>query len=188
MAAAPVAAEVIVIDEDLNGTTPGYLLRRGSGESSRAAGLGAMIVDLQSRLDDWVVERSTLAPVHAGVVTWHERAVLLPGRTRSGKTTLVTELVKRGATYFSDELALLDRSGLVHPYPRSLCVRVPRSATDERIAVSASSRASGTLEMPMLTSPFPLGASRALVINWKRVVLPLEGKPMRAARSMNRSA
>ena len=33
------------------------------------------------------------------------------------------------------------------------------------IAVSASSRASGTFEMPMLTSPLPRGASRALVIS-----------------------
>ena len=53
------------------------------------------------------------------------------------------------------------------------------------IAVSMSSRSSGTFEMPMLTSPLPRGASLALVISWKRVVLPLEGKPIRAARSMS---
>ena len=51
--------------------------------------------------------------------------------------------------------------------------------------VSTSRRASGTFEMPMLTSPLPRGASLALVMSWKRVVLPLEGKPMRAARSMS---
>ena len=33
------------------------------------------------------------------------------------------------------------------------------------IAVSVSRRASGTLEMPMLTSLLPLGVSRALVIS-----------------------
>jgi hypothetical protein len=50
--------------------------------------------------------------------------------------------------------------------------------------VSTSRRSSGTFEIPMFTSPLPRGASRALVISWKRVVFPLEGKPMRAARSM----
>ena len=33
------------------------------------------------------------------------------------------------------------------------------------IAVSVSSRASGTLEMPMFTSPLPRGASLALVMS-----------------------
>jgi hypothetical protein len=52
------------------------------------------------------------------------------------------------------------------------------------IAVSVSRRVSGTLEMPMATSPLPLEASFALVINWKMVDLPLDGSPMSAARSM----
>jgi hypothetical protein len=56
------------------------------------------------------------------------------------------------------------------------------------MAVRMSSLASGTLEMPMLTSPLPRGASLALVISWNRVVLPLDGRPIRAARSMSFSA
>ena len=34
--------------------------------------------------------------VHAGVVGWRGRAILVPGRSRSGKTTLVAELVEGG--------------------------------------------------------------------------------------------
>jgi hypothetical protein len=75
-------------------------------------------------LDDAVVQRlTTLRAVHAGVVLWGGRALLLPGSTHAGKSSLVTELLRRGATYFSDEYALIDSEGLVHPYPRSLLVR-----------------------------------------------------------------
>lgn len=61
--------------------------------------------------------------VHAGVVGWKGQAILIPGRSFSGKTTLVAELIRAGATYYSDEYAVLDADGLVHPYPRPLSVR-----------------------------------------------------------------
>jgi hypothetical protein len=61
--------------------------------------------------------------VHAGVVGWRGQAILIPGRSFSGKTTLVAELVRAGATYYSDEYAVLDAQGRVHPYPRPLSVR-----------------------------------------------------------------
>lgn len=61
--------------------------------------------------------------VHAGVVGWRGRAIVVPGRSRSGKTTLVAELVRAGATYYSDEFAVLDRRGRVHPFAKSLSIR-----------------------------------------------------------------
>ena len=61
--------------------------------------------------------------VHAGVVGWRGRAILLPGRSRSGKTTLVAELVRAGAEYLSDEFAVLDGSGRVHPFAKRLSFR-----------------------------------------------------------------
>ena len=63
--------------------------------------------------------------VHAGVVEWHGRAILLPGRSRSGKTTLVTALLRAGAKHYSDEFAVLDDEGNVHPWARPLRVRRP---------------------------------------------------------------
>jgi hypothetical protein len=62
--------------------------------------------------------------VHAGVVGYRGRAVVIPGRSFTGKTTLVTELVRAGASYYSDEYAVLDADGLVHPYPKPLSIRV----------------------------------------------------------------
>jgi hypothetical protein len=61
--------------------------------------------------------------VHAGVVAWEGRALMLPGHSMSGKTTLVAELLRAGATYYSDEYAVLDADGLVHPDPRPLSFR-----------------------------------------------------------------
>ncbi len=62
--------------------------------------------------------------VHAGVVAVDRRAILVPGRSGTGKTTLVRALVEAGATYYSDEYAVLDREGRVHPYARRPSVRV----------------------------------------------------------------
>jgi hypothetical protein len=61
--------------------------------------------------------------VHAGVVAWRGRAIVLPGRSFTGKTTLVAALVQAGAIYYSDEYAVLDSRGRVHPYPRRLSIR-----------------------------------------------------------------
>jgi len=83
-----------------------------------------LVPDLIRVLDEAVIQRLTaLRAVHAGVVLWHERALLLPGATHAGKSSLVAELLRRGATYFSDEYALIDSEGLVHPYPRPLLLR-----------------------------------------------------------------
>lgn len=61
--------------------------------------------------------------VHAGVAAWQGKAIVIPGRTMSGKTSLVAALVRGGAGYFSDEYAVLDPQGRVHPYGKSLSVR-----------------------------------------------------------------
>jgi hypothetical protein len=44
--------------------------------------------------------------VHAGVVGWKNQAVVIPGTSFSGKTTLVTKLIQAGAKYYSDEYAV----------------------------------------------------------------------------------
>ena len=72
--------------------------------------------------------------VHAGVVAVAGRAILLPGRSGAGKTTLVRALVAAGATYYSDEYAVLDREGRVHPYARRPSVR-KRAGHKERAPV-----------------------------------------------------
>jgi len=65
---------------------------------------------------DWVF-------VHAGVVGWNGKAILLPADSFKGKSTMVAELVRRGAVYYSDDFAILDKGGLVHAFPRPLSLR-----------------------------------------------------------------
>ncbi len=72
--------------------------------------------------------------VHAGVVGWKGQAILFPGLSFSGKTTLVDHLIRRGATYYSDEYAVIDPKGRVHPYARPLAIRSQANAPTTRIA------------------------------------------------------
>jgi hypothetical protein len=78
---------------------------------------------------DWQI-RLTIAEfavgrvfVHAGVVAWKGKAIIIPARSFQGKTTLVKELTKIGAQYYSDEYAVLDDEGFVHPFPKLLSIR-----------------------------------------------------------------
>jgi len=61
--------------------------------------------------------------LHAGVVGWGDRAIVIPGASMSGKSRLVAALLEAGATYYSDEYAVLDGRGRVHAYPRPLSLR-----------------------------------------------------------------
>jgi len=74
--------------------------------------------------------------VHAGVVGVDDRAIVLPGRSFAGKTTLVAALVAAGAEYWSDEYAALDRDGLVHPYAKPLSIRGPDQLAEDRTVES----------------------------------------------------
>lgn len=62
--------------------------------------------------------------VHAGAVEWQGKALLVPGRSFSGKSTLVAQLVRAGCAYLSDEFAILDSTGACHAHPRNLSLRV----------------------------------------------------------------
>jgi hypothetical protein len=61
--------------------------------------------------------------VHAGVAAWHDRGIVVPGRSGAGKTTLVKALIEAGADYYSDEFAILDAEGRAHAYPLPLSIR-----------------------------------------------------------------
>jgi hypothetical protein len=82
--------------------------------------------ELNGHLTIYVAEHAPdFVFVHAGVVACNGRALLLPGVSHAGKSTLVAELVRAGATYYSDEFALLDSQGNVHAFPRDLRMRRP---------------------------------------------------------------
>jgi hypothetical protein len=87
--------------------------------------------------------------VHAGVVGWQRQAILIPGRSMTGKTTLVKALIEAGATYYSDEFAVLDKAGLVHPYPRPLSIRGHNGQPGRKTPVEALGRQAGVEPLPV---------------------------------------
>ena len=75
-------------------------------------------------VDDAVIRNlGNFRAVHAGTVLCGRQALLLPGATHAGKSSIVAKLLRRGAKYFSDEYALIDPDGFVHAYPRPLLLR-----------------------------------------------------------------
>jgi hypothetical protein len=87
--------------------------------------------------------------VHAGVVGWRGQGILLPGRSFHGKTTLVAALVRAGATYYSDEYAVLDAHGRVHPYPRLLSIRKEGGDGTRRCPPEALGGVAGSQPLPV---------------------------------------
>lgn len=108
--------------------------------------------------------------VHAGVVARGERALLLPASTHAGKSELVAALLRAGAAYASDEFAVLDGDGRVHPYPRPLSLRRPQPR-DVPVAELGAPVATGPLEAAAIAfvryepgaqfAPQPLSAGAA---------------------------
>ena len=109
--------------------------------------------------------------VHAGVVGWRGRAIVIPGRSMSGKSTLVAALIEAGATYYSDEYAVFDDQGRVHAYPRALSLRDDSAAGRTDWPTPGLGRADGPLPLGLLAvtryrpgarwSPRPLSPGRA---------------------------
>ena len=98
-------------------TAPGLELQAHTKDHAVIALAGALELYAAERCPDRIA-------IHAGVIAVHDRALLLPGRSLAGKSTLTKALMDAGADYLSDEYAMLDADGLVHPYPRPLRLRL----------------------------------------------------------------
>ncbi len=70
--------------------------------------------------------------VHAGAVGWNGGGIVIPSRSRRGKTSLVEAMIRRGATYFTDDWAVFDAEGRLHPYAKPLMVRHPETGTTNK--------------------------------------------------------
>jgi hypothetical protein len=91
-----------------------------------APGREYALMQLDSQIQSHVaLEAPEFIFIHAGVVADDRSALLLPGLSFAGKTTLVRSLIEAGALYYSDEFAVLDAMGHVHPYAKPLSFRPP---------------------------------------------------------------
>jgi hypothetical protein len=101
-----------------------YAVTVGGAPSIEYATLEVALRMLDSQVRMFIAANAPdLVFVHAGAVARDGRALVIPGESFTGKTTLVQALVEAGATYYSDEYAVLDADGRVHPYPRALSIR-----------------------------------------------------------------
>jgi hypothetical protein len=101
-----------------------YEVTRDAAPLGQPAELEVALGILDAHIRMQISQRATQRIfVHAGAVALDERALVLPGRSFAGKTTLVGALIRQGATYFSDEYAVLDDEGRLYPYPKPLSIR-----------------------------------------------------------------
>ena len=97
---------------------------------SRTERIEDMLDSFESDLDLHIAANSgDRLFIHAGAVNWKGHVIVMPGRSHTGKTTLVTEFLKSGAAYYSDDFAAVDHAGYLHPYPRDLSVRTESKGT-----------------------------------------------------------
>ncbi|MBV8737557.1 MAG: hypothetical protein JO007_09905 [Alphaproteobacteria bacterium] len=112
--------------------------------------LHVALEQLASELDAVVaLEASPSLFVHAGVVGWRGGAIVIPGRSMTGKTSLVMELVRTGATYYSDEYAVFDRQGQIHPFPRPMHLRTGELGRWQKITAESLGSHVGTGALPV---------------------------------------
>ena len=162
---------------DRSRSRPGYshFLYRGYRRLAHSRDIDVLLQLWESDLHAQVAAHSRERLfIHAGVVGWHGRAILLPGRSFSGKTTLVAALVRAGATYLSDEYAVLDPNGLVYPYAKPLSLRDEAGRPSGRHSAESLG---GQVE----DGPLPVG----LVLNCRyEAGAPWQPRPLSSGRAL----
>ena len=140
----------------VSGTKVGSNIRRfnilyaDAVQLARTKDTDQVLEALENDLQLYVAEQARRRVfVHAGVVGWRGRAIIIPGRTMSGKSTLIKALVEAGATYYSDEYAVLDERGRVHPYLKPLSMRQNGGGRPKKILAEALGGTTGVRGLPV---------------------------------------
>jgi hypothetical protein len=127
-----------------------HLLYANNQRLARTNDLSQLVETFESDLNSYIVlTAQRWFFVHAGVVGWKGQAIIIPGRSYSGKTVLVKEFLRSGAKYYSDEFAALDRHGWVHPFPRPLSVRAGNDQARTRVRAEDLGSETGTRPLPV---------------------------------------
>lgn len=180
-----------------SGTKRFHLLYRDASQISRSLDLDevrrAFDRDLSMKIGEAAPRRVF---VHAGVVSFGGGAVLIPGKSFSGKTTLVQALVSQGGVYYSDEYAVLDPRGRVSPWAEPLSIRMdgpmkPGEAHSARSLGLAVGKRSLPVRLVVLTS-FEKGrrfkptrvSSAAGTLGLLEHTLPARKRPRAALRAL----
>ena len=121
-----------------------------AGRVGRSMDLDEVLSSLEGDLRIYVAERARRRLfVHAGVVGWQGKAIVIPGASLSGKSSLVAALVRGGATYYSDDYAVFDRRGRVHPFATPLSIREGTNGKTRRWSPDALGGSPGVAPLPV---------------------------------------
>jgi hypothetical protein len=117
----------------------------------RGLGLGDLFEALESDISIYLAQHTKkYLFVHAGVVAWRGKGIVIPGSSFSGKTELVRAFVEAGAKYYSDEFALFDSKGNVHSFPRPMSLRQQEGRAGRvRLAAGEVGGKSGKKALPV---------------------------------------
>ena len=102
----------------------GFALYRGGELVSTTSSPSSVLRHLFWDINRNVIDRTRdLLLFHASAVELGGRAVVFPAPMGSGKTTLVSGLIQRGARYLTDEAVAIAPSDLrIRPYPKPLSI------------------------------------------------------------------
>jgi hypothetical protein len=168
------------------------ILYAGAARLLRTHDLEEALRQLELDLELYIADRAPRRTfVHAGVVGWNGRAIVIPGRSGNGKSSLVRALVRAGAIYYSDEFAVLDERGRVHPYPIPLAIRPGRDGAPRmKYRVEEIGGVAGARPLPVglvLITRFVSGSRfRPRPISAGRAVLELLANTLPARRRPER--
>ena len=105
--------------------------------------------------------------IHAGAVAWKDQGIIIPANSYDGKTTLTAEFAKLGATYFSDEYAIIDKNGELLAYPKTLSIRKPDEYDQTETPVEELGGLSATLNHSVKVKLILLTKFKKTVKSWK---------------------
>lgn len=153
--------------------------REGSGWVVTSDGTTSSVTDVwqvtettrRTMLVPAIEDPAAPAVLHAGVVANDAGALLLVGGPGVGKTSLTIALVERGWTYFSDDLAPIDRGPRVLPFPKPLSIKDVASWPRFRDAWGAPSWLPSPIEM-FFIPPAVVGTVASVPAMPKAVVFP----------------
>jgi hypothetical protein len=173
---------------------PGLLLHRlhtGGGQLARGSDLGRVKAAFGRDVRRVLAYLSAWRTfVHAGAVGWRGKAIVLPGPAESGKSVLTAALVRAGATLYSDEFAILDRRGRVHPYPLPVRMLEGEGPRSRPVPVEELGGRPGTKPLPvgmvLQTRYEPRAEGRLQRLSPGRAALVLMSNTMQGRRTPER--
>lgn len=112
------------VDFEIRDTPNGYEIASDGTSMGTFKSMDQLLESMTAKLVDVVHDRSENAfSLHAAVIGYGDRCILMPGRSGSGKSTLTAALVAAGYSYYTDDTALLDEEFRAIPLPSPLVLK-----------------------------------------------------------------